>query len=146
MYNFIKGHKEYVYNKYIPQQTCLCEICENVVLLAEGINKLIQYISRLILVIYWKRTAMIQRMVSCISSMCEGCAKVNLRAEVFCTVQSESNDVETEDTVIQYQKWINNNGTSNTMNRVTTETNVEETVQLFQNLMEGKYIHCKRHL
>lgn len=30
------------------------------------------------------------------------------------------------------------------MKRVTTETNVEETVQMFQHLMEGKYIHCKR--
>ena len=38
---------------------------------------------------------------SCMSSLCEGCAKVNIRAEVFCTVYSESNDVETEDTVIQ---------------------------------------------
>lgn len=69
---------------------------------------------------------------------------MNLRAEVLWTVSSESNDVEREDTVIQCQKWVNNNDTSNTVKSVTTQTNVEETVQIFQNLMEGKYIHCER--
>ena len=39
LYNFIKSHKQYVYNRDIPHATCLCEICENVVLLAKGLNK-----------------------------------------------------------------------------------------------------------
>ena len=29
LYDFLKGHKEYVYNINIPHASCLCEICEN---------------------------------------------------------------------------------------------------------------------
>ena len=83
MYNLIKGHKEYVYNKSILNRRACVRFVKT-----------------------WS---------FCMSSLCEGCAKVNIRAAVFCTVYSESNDVETEDTVIQYLKWINNNDKSNLM-------------------------------
>lgn len=42
LYNFIKTKKEFIYNKHNPHVTCLCEICENVTLLAKGINKSIK--------------------------------------------------------------------------------------------------------
>ena len=38
LYDFFKSHKEYCYNKDIPHTSCLCEICENCVLLAKGLN------------------------------------------------------------------------------------------------------------
>ena len=38
LYEFLKGHKELVWNEQIPQSFYLCEICENAVLLAIGIN------------------------------------------------------------------------------------------------------------
>ena len=31
MYEFIKGHSEFVCNKGIPQSDCVCEICKNAV-------------------------------------------------------------------------------------------------------------------
>ena len=39
LYDFIKSHKEFVYNKYIPHTSCLCDTCENIVLLVKGLNK-----------------------------------------------------------------------------------------------------------
>ena len=39
LYNFFKVHKQYVWNRDIPESSCLCEICENACLLAKGINK-----------------------------------------------------------------------------------------------------------
>ena len=39
LYYFLKFHKQYVFNINIPQASCLCEICENVVFVAKGINK-----------------------------------------------------------------------------------------------------------
>ena len=39
LYDFLKAHKEYSYNKNIPYDSCLCEICENHVLLAKELNK-----------------------------------------------------------------------------------------------------------
>ena len=38
LYDFIKSHKQFVYNKNIPHSSCLCDICENVAMLAKGLN------------------------------------------------------------------------------------------------------------
>ena len=37
-YKLIKAHKLYIYNKEIPQNTCLCKVCENTSLLGKGLN------------------------------------------------------------------------------------------------------------
>ena len=42
LYNFLKYHKEYCYNQNIPHGSCLCEICENCVLLPKGLNNRLQ--------------------------------------------------------------------------------------------------------
>ena len=39
LHRFINEHKQYIYNKRIPHNTCLCEICENTVLLSKGIAR-----------------------------------------------------------------------------------------------------------
>ena len=38
-YKFIKVRKQYIFNCKIPQNTCLCETCKNVVLLARALNQ-----------------------------------------------------------------------------------------------------------
>ena len=38
LYDFIKSHKQFVYNKNIPHTSCLCDTSENIVLLAKGLN------------------------------------------------------------------------------------------------------------
>ena len=38
LYDFLNVHKEYCYNKDIPHGSCLCEICENCVLLSKGLS------------------------------------------------------------------------------------------------------------
>ena len=37
-YEFRRSQMQYIFNKKIPQTSCLCEICENVVLLSKGIT------------------------------------------------------------------------------------------------------------
>ena len=39
LYDFLKTHKEYSYNENIPHGSCLCDIRENCVLLAKGLNR-----------------------------------------------------------------------------------------------------------
>ena len=39
LYDFVKENKAYSFNKSIPHATCLCEVCENCVLLVKGFNK-----------------------------------------------------------------------------------------------------------
>ena len=38
IYELTKCHREYVYNKGIPQSTCLCDICKDSIYLVKGIN------------------------------------------------------------------------------------------------------------
>ena len=42
LYDVLKLHKEYVFNRDIPQWFCLCELCENVTLLATGVKKVLK--------------------------------------------------------------------------------------------------------
>ena len=37
LYAFLKSREELVFNRDIPQSSCLCEICENILLLSKGI-------------------------------------------------------------------------------------------------------------
>ena len=37
LHRLLNEHKQYIYNKRIPHNICLCEICENTVLLSKGI-------------------------------------------------------------------------------------------------------------
>ena len=39
LYDILKRNKQYIFNKKIPQWSCLCEICENAVFLVKGLNK-----------------------------------------------------------------------------------------------------------
>ena len=39
LYNFLKFNKQYIWNRHIPESSCLCKVCENVCLFAKGINK-----------------------------------------------------------------------------------------------------------
>ena len=39
MHKYIKSNREYVYNRDIPQSSCLCEICGNVCFVAKPLNK-----------------------------------------------------------------------------------------------------------
>ena len=40
LYDFLKIHKEYIYNINIPHASCLCEICDNSLWLTKGLNEL----------------------------------------------------------------------------------------------------------
>ena len=42
LYDNLKLHKEFVFNRDIPQWSFLCELCENVTLLATGVNKVLK--------------------------------------------------------------------------------------------------------
>ena len=39
LYDFVKENKAYSFNRSIPHATCLCEVCENCVLLVKGFDK-----------------------------------------------------------------------------------------------------------
>ena len=64
LYGFMKYHKEYCYNQNISHESCLCEICENCVLLTKGLN------TRLLCLLPTNPHELIERF-SC-SLMCNG--------------------------------------------------------------------------
>ena len=46
-YEFTKTHKQFIYKKVIRYTSCLCDTCENTVILAKGLNKRLPSSSRL---------------------------------------------------------------------------------------------------
>ena len=40
LYRFLQEHKQHIFNKNVPHNACLCEICENTVLLSKGISRI----------------------------------------------------------------------------------------------------------
>ena len=38
LYDFLKSHKQYKWNRDIPHESCTCEICENLKLYVEAVN------------------------------------------------------------------------------------------------------------
>ena len=43
LHRFLNEQKQYIYNKRTPHSTCLCEICENTVLLSKGIARIFSF-------------------------------------------------------------------------------------------------------
>ena len=38
-YRFMKRHKQFVYQRDIPETSCLCEVCENAAMMAKALRK-----------------------------------------------------------------------------------------------------------
>ena len=96
LYNFVKSRKYFVFNRDIPQASCLCEICENIVYLAKSIDAKLkstphQSNAHSLVETYSCDSSL----ESCMNSVCEGCHKSGL------TIQDFTN----EDDGVVFYKW-----------------------------------------
>ena len=115
LYGFLKSHKQYVYNQNIPQWSCLCEICENVVLLVAGLNKRLPRDQRLPssphdLV---ERFSCNSSNEGCMYGSCDDCSVTKLTMYNFISDQSsaenpsseDSSDGETDYGCVKFNEW-----------------------------------------
>ena len=103
MYGFLKSKKQFIWNRNIPEFSCLCEVCENVCLFARGINK------KLKLSLPTNPHGLVEENScdsnesSCMTGTCENC-KLPARWASF---EEYSSDSESEsDGDISFFKWV----------------------------------------
>ena len=95
LYHFIKSRKQFVYNRDIPQASCLCEICENMVYRAKSIASRVK-------MNYHANPHSLVEMYSfdtasenCMNSVCMNCRETGLKVKDF---------DDKDDAVVSY-KW-----------------------------------------
>ena len=109
LHRYIKAHKQFVFNRDIPQGPCLFEVCENACLLSKKLNK------RFCLSLPSDPHNLMEKNVcdsssaSCIMGECSGCTQKSFLtsklAENETLHNSESKDSEGDSQVVEYYKW-----------------------------------------
>ena len=139
LYDLFKRHKQYVFNRKIPQCSCLCEICGNVIFLTNGINKklfpechLPETIHELVAKFSCSDTE------DCTTGKCEVCSSTKLTCDNFNT--SSDSDSTSDDSSgtneeshsdgdsICYYKWARCD--DNQLQKVFFKTSIDESIQL----------------
>ena len=147
-YKFIRVHKEYVFHKNIPHYTCLCEDCENTVLLAKGLNHAcksghIPSDPHSIVEFYSCNDS-----YACMMNSCDECGIHGLTEGDF-TKQSSGSDLDDAssdhcDSCIQFYQWKKNN--AGYITKMDVVINIEQALELWQEKITAlkKHIYTKR--
>ena len=130
-YKFIRLHKEYVFHKNIPHYTCLCEDCENTVLLARRLahackSRQVPSNPHSIAEFYSCNDSN-----ACMMNLCDVCCKYGLTKEDF-TKQSSLSDLDDAssdnfDSCILFYQWKKND--AGYMTKMNVVINIEEALE-----------------
>ena len=114
LYGFIKAHKQFAFNRDIPQGSCLREVCENTRLLAKGLNKRFRLSLPTDPHNLVEENACDLSSASCMTSECFECAPKSFLAsklgENETLDSSESEDSEGDSQDVEYYKWCRVDG------------------------------------
>ena len=146
LYEFIKSRREYIYNRDIPQSSCLCEICENAVFIAKGVNKKILNKSLLVptdphsLVEAYSCQSSSK---DCMYSLCEDCNITDLSEDDFLgggslNSDDDGDDVEKKEFNIEYYEWTKVDGK---VKKVLSSVDIEDAIALFNDHMKVLKAH-----
>ena len=103
VYSFLKSKKQFIWNKNIPEASCLCEVCENICLFARGINKHIKLSLPVDPHTLVEENSCDSNNKSCMTADCENC-KFPSSWTSF-EEETSSSDSEKQDCVSFY-KWM----------------------------------------
>ena len=151
-YKFVKKHKQYVFNSKIPHYNCLCEICENTILLAKALNK-----SAHTKKIPTDPHAIVQHYCceeetdDCLLGSCQNCAVHGLTCADFYdddnddnggrdSDASDSSETNSRSQEIKFYTWMKNDEDHLTKMLATEE--IEDCLRIWQE----KVTHLKRHI
>ena len=155
LYDLLQRHKQYVFNRKIPQWSCLCEICENAIFLANGINKKLFFECRL--------PETIRELVAkfscndiedCMTGKREVCSSTKLTCDNFnSSSDSDSTSDDSSDTneeshcdgdSIRYYKW--GRCDDNKLQKVFFKASIDESIHLLNSTIKTlkHHIHVKR--
>ena len=128
LYAFLKGRKELVFNRDIPQSSCLCEICENILLLSAKIA-LPNNVQSLI-----ENFSCNTQSTKCMHSTCVNCSDLELNMDDF------HNNKES----VTFHQWIR---VDKKIQKSEIELPCDEICQKFNNDIKVLKKHiCVKHL
>ena len=137
-------HKEYIFNKKIPHYTCLCEVCENVVLMSKGMGhacktKTIPTDPHTIVEYYSCNESR-----NCMMGFCNGCCYHGLTESDFSISESESGsdtDVGIDSTPrVKFLQWKKNE--TGYLTKMEIELEIDDALEMWQE----KVITLKKHI
>ena len=110
LHRFLNEHKQYIYNKRIPHNTCLCEICENTVLLSKGIARVFSSNIPTVPHTITEHYSCDSDAEECMLGQCDECNDHGLKPEDFektlSTGHSDSDSEEREfDRTVGFYEW-----------------------------------------
>ena len=152
LYELIKCHKEYVFNKSIPQSTCLCEICENTVFLMKGLNKSIKKQEKMLPMNphdIVERFSCDSGFKECMATECPKCATTDLSPDDFSVDDSESHDSSTGESndshtnEVSFYEWCRDDGK---IKKALVTVAVSDAIDRVNNQVESlkQHIYVKR--
>ena len=154
-YDLFKRNKQYIFNRKIPQWSCLCEICENAIFLANGLNKKLFPECRLPVTIHelvGKFSCTDDE--NCMTGKCDKCSSTKFTSDGFnatsdrdLTSPDDASNVEEEgdsEGEISYYEWARCD--NNKLQKVLFKKSIEESIHLLNSTIKTlKYhIHVKR--
>ena len=108
LYRFLKEHKQYIFNKNIPCNACLCEICKNAVLLSKGVSSIAPVKIPTDPHTIVEHYSCDSNLSDCMQSRCDECKNHGLDLAVFESPSESSNSDNGEDEcekTIKCQEW-----------------------------------------
>ena len=137
LYDLLKRNKQCIFNRKIPQWSCLYEICENAIFLANGLNKKLFPECRLPVTIYelvGKFSCTDDE--NCMTGKCDKCSSTKLTSDDFnatsdsdLTSPDDASDVEEEcgsEGEISYYEWARYD--NNKLQKVLFKKSIEESI------------------
>ena len=145
LYGFIKAHKQFVFNRDIPQGSCLCELCENTRLLAKGLNKRFRLSLPTDTHNLVEENACGSSSASCMTGECFECAPKSFLASKLAKNEtldsSESEDSEGDSKDVEYYKWYQIDGK---VQKVLINVSENDAVTDWVSSIENLKLHIRR--
>lgn len=153
LYDFLKKHKQYKYSSQTPNESCTCEICENITLITSAVNRKLKNIDAKLPVNVKELVGEYSCDVSnadCMKSICLNCPALTIEDSDFkdssSTASSDSeesssndnSDKEDECDEIKYYQWLSIEGKAN---KVCICTGVDDVKQILLDKIRELKLH-----
>ena len=140
LHDFLKYHKEYCYNQSIPHGSCLCEICENCLLFAKGLN------TRLLCPLPTNPHELIERFscnlqeIDCVMDRCPTCCVAEIELQIQPSDSSDSANENESEQVIYFTWKKVDKGATKAQQMVNNQIKVKSKFQRNSYLLKGMLI------
>ena len=145
LYSLLKNRKEYKWNRQIPHESCVCEICENIRLFTQAINRKVRDVDKKLdtdpksIVLQYGCD---HEAIECMSGSCDACPVPSLEKSDFVDSDNDSDsdpDAEENGNKLKYYQWASVEGKSQKVLLTAELSDIPDTLK--NKIDELKYHH-----